>query len=224
MKIIAINGYKRSGKNETAAAIRRNYPGRVKHLGFANKVKVFGARALGFDRNEEALIALMDEAKESWVIDLTDRVTPENIDAKRPQGPFHDLTGREYLQNIGTEARNLFGADFWVNQVLPTPQFKPEIPSDLRPKAERILNNYNLEARYPFADALVFSDLRFENEAERVLALYGEVWRVNRPGTESDGHASEQRLPDELVTRELYNVGSLVDLEVAVNACLTEGV
>lgn len=221
MKIIGINGFKRAGKGETAAAIERFYPGNVTHLGFAYKVKVFAALCLGFsrDRSDEELIALMDEAKEHWIIDVTDQATFDNISAKRPQGPFHDLTGRQYLQEIGTRARQMFGDDFWVDQVLPKAPGPPAW-ADALDRARLIAEQ--LDDRYPSADAVVFSDVRFENEAERVLALDGEVWRVHRPGCGSDGHASEQKLPDSLVTRELYNTGSLVDLEAAVVASLAK--
>src|SRR4051794_29991815 len=99
-RIIGINGFKRTGKGETASALERVAPFPVATLGFADKMKVFAALSLGFsrDRSDEELIALMDEAKEQWIIDVTDQVTPDNINAVRPQGPFHDLTGREYLQ------------------------------------------------------------------------------------------------------------------------------
>lgn len=201
MKIIGINGFKRSGKGETAAALKRVAPFSVQENGFAWKMKVFAALCLGFsrDRSDEELIALMDEAKDQWVIDVTDQVTFDNIDAKRPQAPFHDLTGRQYLQQVGTRARELFGEDFWVNQVLPTPA------------AEYLTHDLNV--LYPGASLVAFSDLRFDNEAERVLALGGEVWEVIRPGTESDGHDSEQVLPRNLITRIIINDGTLQDLE-----------
>lgn len=217
MKIIGINGFKRAGKGETAAAIERFYPGNVTHLGFADKVKVFAALCLGFSRarSDEELIALMDEAKEEWVINVAKTTgTLAGTDS-----PFHDLTGRQYLQEIGTRARQMFGDDFWVDQVLPKAP-GPHAWADALDRARLIAEQ--LDDRYPSADAVVFSDVRFENEAERVLALDGEVWRVHRPGCGSDGHASEQKLPDSLVTRELYNTGSLVDLEAAVVASLAK--
>lgn len=211
-RIIGINGFKRTGKGETAAALERIAPFSVQTLGFADKVKVFAALCLGFsrDRSDEELIALMDEAKEQWIIDITDQITPDNINAVRPQGPFHDLTGREYLQHVGTRARQMFGDDFWVDQVLPRPVIGR--PHDIAP----VVNDNNVGFRYPGVDLVAFSDLRFENEAERVLALGGEVWEIVRPGTESDGHDSEQVLPRELVTVTIVNDGTLDELEEKV--------
>lgn len=58
----------------------------------------------------------------------------------------------------------------------------------------------------------VTSDVRFPNEAAAILDRGGVILRVHRPGCESDGHASEQVLPIEFVTHELYNEGSKADL------------
>lgn len=72
---------------------------------------------------------------------------------------------RELLQDIGTAARDTFGDDFWIRQV--------EIPD-----AERV----------------VFTDVRYPNEAEfvRNLAPVSEVVWVQRPGVGPvNEHASE---------------------------------
>lgn len=98
------------------------------------------------------------------------------------------VTGRQALQRYGTEAhRDVFGEDFWLDAVV------PEGRSD--------------------CDLLVIPDLRFPNEAERVLERGGEVWRVNRPDADPvEGHASEVPIPDELVSVEIDNAGSIDDL------------
>ena len=98
------------------------------------------------------------------------------------------LSGRGFLQRYGQEAhRDLFGADFWIAQAL-----SPEALEGL--------------------DLLVLSDLRYENEAEAVKALGGEVWEVQRPGQALTGpeadHASERGLLAGLVDRVLVNRSS----------------
>lgn len=212
MKLIGLNGYKRSGKNTTAEIIQDHYDGVVYQLGFADKVKITGARALGFvDLPPRECITLMDEAKESWWIDGG----TEDTDTVAGELMF-SLTGRGYLQHIGTEMRKLFGADFWVDEVLPRPCGSATFTDELRVAVDEDA----LSARYPDIDLVAFYDLRFENEAERVLALGGEVWRVNRPGCESDGHDSEQVLPDHLVTRELHNTSDIENLSSQVYAAL----
>lgn len=203
MHIIGINGFKRAGKGETGNAIERQVlVGGVKQVGFADKVKILGARALGFtDRTDEECIALMDIAKEKWLIQMTTEPSPGGW---LPAFDLGSITGRQYLQNIGTEARKIFGDDFWVDQVLPSCSGPEWDRSDWFEQAR-----YALDDMHPGVDWLAITDLRFENEAQRVLDLGGEVWRVKRPGTESDGHDSEQVLPGKYVTRELDNSGDL---------------
>jgi hypothetical protein len=215
-KIIGINGFKRSGKGETGAAIVSVAADKALHahtLGFADKLKVLAAKTLGFlDRSDEECIALMDEAKEKWIFDITAN-TPESLicgpsefwpDAK------HNLTGRVFLQNLGTQARKVFGDDFWVDQVLPRPQHL-----GYKDTYRKLVG-----AQYD-ANIVAFTDLRFENEAERILALGGEVWEVLRPDTESDGHDSEQVLPRDLISRQIDNSGSLNDLRYNVERALS---
>lgn len=216
--VVGITGYKRSGKGTVAQLLSENYTGVVYDIGFADKVKIAGAKALGFSRPPRELIALMDEFKIDGHISATYRepgATASNL---------HDLTGREYLQWIGTEVgRDLFGTDFWIDQVLPRPVLLDEVPSDLRPRAEQLGNAHNLEARYPDIDVVAITDLRFSNEADRIKALGGVIWRVNRPGTETgDGHASEQPLPDTLIDVEIDNSGDFDDLSDEVYRAMEE--
>lgn len=226
--IIGINGFKRSGKGETAAAILSLCQDNAVHgveTGFAHKVKVLGARALGFvDLSEEECVDLMNEAKEEWLFNIFREFREPLPGLRQGDVVWHDLTGREYLQHIGTEARKIFGADFWVDQVLPKPGGPFEIGrirlgADPKPYMQS-LSDRRLDERYPGVDWLAISDLRFENEAQRVLELGGEVWEVIRPGTESDGHDSEQVLPRELVTRQIINDGNLMDLRFEVEKAL----
>lgn len=207
MNIIAMNGYKRSGKGETANAVEGLVDGLVKQVGFADKLKILGARSLGFvDRTDQECIDLMDIAKDHWLIDVT---REGSVDPFFPTMPMANITGRQYLQWMGTEARKIFGSDFWVDQVLPTP-------------AGSIYDPGALDDMHPSTDWLLITDLRFENEAQRVLDLGGVVWRIHHPATESDGHDSEQTLPDSLVTWEIHNDGTLVDLADKADEALAE--
>lgn len=143
----------------------------------------------------------MDEFKEGGELDILGSL-------------FGTITGREYLQNIGNEARVVFEPNFWINQVLPEPSHHPA--SDLR----RYENDRSLRERYPDALYVCITDLRYPNEAERVKALGGHVWEVVRPGVESDGHASEIPLPRNLVDLTINNGGDLDDLADEVRAAL----
>lgn len=103
---------------------------------------------------------------------------------------------RELLQRLGTEAgRNVLGQEVWVNLGLKTA----------------------LEG----AVSTVFSDCRFPNEAEAVLAAGGVVWNIVRPGVGPvNKHASDRGLPPDLVTRAVMNDGTLADLGHAVWAAV----
>lgn len=224
MNIIGINGFKRSGKGETGLAIAKLVEG-VELLGFADKLKILAARTLGYlpeHYTDEQCIALMDAAKEKWHVQV--RSTGNNVRIKRtvtlPSGRADKRTGltmREFLQNLGNEARGVFGEDFWVDQVLPraiehTPGMD-QLDHDLaNARACRML--------YPGAAVLAFTDLRYENEAQRIKDLGGFNIEVVRPGVESDGHASERRLPRNLIDHVIHNTGTLADLQWEVNKVL----
>jgi hypothetical protein len=227
MQIIGVNGFKRSGKGETALAVQRALPDKnVKLVGFADKLKILGARTLGFtDKSDEECIRLMDEAKESWDLmvwrhqqqpDLLLEPYSPNVGRLSPgwftKVPVTNITGRQYLQNLGTEARKVFGPDFWVDQVLPQPSYIGRSHHPNTGKVEWGVKHLHGDD----VDVLVITDLRFENEAQRIKALGGTIWEVLRPGTASDGHASEQKLPSDLIDREIINDGTLEDLEKVV--------
>ena len=74
---------------------------------------------------------------------------------------------RGLIQRFGTEVgREMFGSEVWVNLAL------KDLPG-----------------------RVVFSDVRFPNEAEAILARGGQVWRVTRPGVEAtNGHPSESAM------------------------------
>lgn len=164
------------------------------------------AKALGYQGEDSILIDIMDEFKETGVVYFD-----ENPAGELPDG---QITGREYLQNFGNEARNVFGDTFWIDQVLPQPS--PHPARDVRVSD----NSVALEAKYPDVDVLCITDLRYPNEAQRVNALGGTVWEVLRPGTASDGHVSETPLPAGLVYQQILNVGSLDDLTAEVKIAL----
>jgi hypothetical protein len=213
-RIIGINGFKRSGKGEVGNAIANIGLDRTLHVqqvGFADRLKILGARTLGFTKGytDSHRIALMDEAKERWLIEV---LREFDEDEKAQWGSshykFHGLTGRQFLQNLGNDAREVFGEDFWVDQLLP------------RHGDDAAWAKKEVARRYPNVDILAITDLRYENEAQRVLDLGGEVWRVDRPGTASDGHASETPLPNDLVTYVIHNDADLTELRYRVERAL----
>lgn len=111
-----------------------------------------------------------------------------------------EISGREYLQRYGTEAhREVFAQDFWVKAVLPE-----GYPSD--DEHHKTL--------------LVVTDVRFPNEAERVLECGGQMWKIDRPVERiaESAHASETPLDDKYITHTILNYGGVEALAVEVTA------
>lgn len=104
---------------------------------------------------------------------------------------------REILQIFGTECmRDHFGKDFWVN------------------KARTLVSNCR------GFDAIVFTDVRFDNEARMIQELGGRVIHVVRPRSDraAPEHSSEEI--DFAADYVLQNVGTLQDLEDSVDAMM----
>lgn len=99
---------------------------------------------------------------------------------------------RGYLQRMGTEVgRDMFGANFWVEQAL------------------------TVASQY---EHVVFSDVRYPNEADIIHAKGGILWRVEREGIEkSDAHTSESLIETIKVDSVIKNNGTLEELFTKVD-------
>lgn len=96
-----------------------------------------------------------------------------------------DLRG--LLQRMGTEVgRDMFGDDFWVNQAWKEAEWHEDV---------------------------VFSDVRYTNEANSIRNRGGVVWRISRPNVAAaNSHGSESALDGYFFNEDLDNSGSLDDL------------
>lgn len=100
---------------------------------------------------------------------------------------------RRVLQVIGTTVREYFGRDTWVDAAL-------NQTSD---------------------DYVVVTDVRFQNEAQRIKDLGGIMLRVQRPGVgPANDHISEHDLDGFKFDGYVINDGDLVDLEGEVQRVL----
>ena len=122
--------------------------------------------------------------------------------------PWLGKSPRELLQTLGTEwGRQMVRDDIWIKLAM------------------------RRAAEY---ERVAITDVRFANEAEAIRHAGGQVWLVERPGAglagAAGGHSSEAGIPDHLVHQVVRNIGTLDDLEEAVNAafqslpCVTMGV
>ena len=111
---------------------------------------------------------------------------PTNRDDKEKIIEGFNFTWRHAAQTIGTDwARNCLEKDFWVKVTMA--QLDPH-------------KNY------------VFSDVRFDNEAEAIIARDGVIVELQGRGVElgeSAKHASEAGLSDNNVSYVIWNTGDI---------------
>lgn len=201
-KLVGIAGLKTSGKDTTFQFVQKHNEW-AQRVAFADKLKIMAARALGLEGCDDELMAMMDDFKQNGDI-VANAFSPPG---RESPVVFHQrISGRQYLQLFGSNARKVFGDTFWIDQILPTPTAEAHPEVQLR-------NAEALAYRYPNADLVVVTDVRYPNEAQRIRALGGVVWKVWRPGVESDGHDSEIPIPGEFVNWTIPNDGSIEDLE-----------
>lgn len=166
--LIGLHGRKQAGKDtvfQRAAHIMADvYP--VERVSFADLLYESAAASLG----------VSVEALQDWK-------SKPRVTVQVKSGPFvlRRHTIREYLQRYGTEAhRDVFGTDFWVDNV--------RLEHDRR--------------------IVMVTDVRFENEAVAVMRAGGRVVHVLGPDDverAGDWHASETPLPADLIDVVLPN-------------------
>jgi len=98
-----------------------------------------------------------------------------------------DEDGRKLLQELGMAARR-YNARFWI----------------------QCLNKQIVRER--LKEPFVFTDVRFQNEADYVRSIYGIIVRIVRPGQIADEHESELNQSQIVADYEVVNDGSIEDL------------
>ena len=100
---------------------------------------------------------------------------------------------RRLLQALGTEAgRKVLGDEIWVD--VAAKKIRKMLPANV-----------------------VLTDVRFENEAQMILGMYGQIIRVERPGVGAvNGHVSENGIPDWYVSEVIVNGGGIGDLRAKI--------
>lgn len=163
--IIGINGIKRAGKDTAAIYLRHNLRADVTMLYWAGLLKKVAAMLLGLP--------------EDYFFD------DQSKDEKFLVGPGVYMTGREFLQKLGTEClRDNIHQDFWIQRMLG-----------------------QIAAAY--CQYVLIPDTRFPNEFETIKDLGGYVIKVIRPQVETgDTHISETALNDHIFDAVIDNSGS----------------
>jgi hypothetical protein len=99
---------------------------------------------------------------------------------------------RPLMQRLGTEVgREMFGENFWVETALD---------------------------RIPDGSKVVFSDVRYSNEANAVKELGGKIYRISRDGVgPANEHASETALNDYDFDDRIDNSGTVEELYAQID-------
>ena len=111
---------------------------------------------------------------------------------------------RQLAQTLGTEWGRALASDFWLRC------------------ADRCLGLHDDPAQsHPVHDRIVFSDVRFPNEAEWIRRRGGFLVRVQRPGTAAvRAHCSEDLADSISAEHEVWNTGGLDHLQQQLDALL----
>lgn len=206
MELIGLNGVKHAGKDSVFKMMQEHlaatYELKASRGAFADKMKIAIVRIFfGDTLTDEECLKAADDLK------LKGAGMCANFPTFQGGKTVH-VDGRTSLEHFGTESlRHVYGNDFHIDQLLPVgggylPQgggkWMESFPSD--------------------TDVAVITDLRFPNEAFRVMQLGGHVWEITRRGFTPGGHSSNQRLPKEMIDCVIPNDAGLAELESTVKS------
>lgn len=211
--LIGLHGRRGAGKDTAFGFIQEWANERGVHAarrGFADLLKLSFARLFHPDMNIQEAVRWCDQLKEQGFVDLRLRLDDGSMgETRRIMEEIH-VSGRALLQRHGTEGhRDVFGENFWVDALLPSKEFEwTGVGQKVMPEAEKPrVSNYPTWAKSfvdgPFVQSIpeicCVTDVRFVNEAKRIIELNGRVWRIERDGATEDSHSSEVPLPNDLV-------------------------
>lgn len=158
--IIAFSGYAKSGKDTAASMIQEMYPS-FKIKKFSGKLKEIASILTGIPQDLFESQTFKETMIGGW-----------------------DMTGREFLQKLGTDAiRDGLHKDAWV---------------------------MSLFSDYHEKDNWLITDCRFPNEFDYVHLFGGKVIRIVRSGIDAvNAHPSETALDKHAFDYILYNDGDI---------------
>lgn len=163
--IIGLSGYARSGKDEVAKILVEKYG--YKRTAFADPIREFVLKVNPILESGHRIGELVKEF--GWEVAKSKDET------------------RRLLQSTGLVARELFGQEFWI---------------------EQLVKNIGYETK------IVIPDVRFKNEVSIIRQLEGKVFRVIRTGVKPvNSHISETELDDAYFEGYIPNEGTLEDLD-----------
>ena len=166
--VIGLSGKIRSGKSRVASIIKKTY----EKNGLQCEVKSFAQPLY------EIISRLYDTDIKTIKKDKQKNL-PIYIHTRTTNSGMVTTNYREILQTIGNTARDYGDQDIWVDALFGNDYEK--IMLDMA--------NNNVEC-------WVIDDLRFPNEAQRILDCKGKLIRINRSDAEENEHIVENSLND----------------------------
>ena len=180
IKLIGLFGLAETGKDTIASLIKDDG---WKRYAFADSLKNLCIDYLGLSRDD----VFTQEGKQSF-------------------NPFWNMTNREILQKVGTDAmRNGFNSEVWVKIL------------ELKVKKELEEGN-----------KVIVTDCRFDNEAAMIERLGGIVFKVSRPQKENNlnesekYHISESGISEKYFSETILNDNTIENLKVQFFGKLSE--
>lgn len=183
--IIGIHGRAGAGKDTVLERIQALAPGRFERVSFADPLKRSAAALFGITVDDLEL-AKRDKNSAVKFGHYNYRDIDYGTETFCAVGSHGRMDVRTFLQRYGTEAhRDIFGDNFWVEVGMRTAQ--------------------QIRAQSDLKRIVMFTDVRFENEALAILDSAGEIWAINGPVSDTGDHASENPLPVPMVDRFIDN-------------------
>lgn len=163
-----------------------------------------GAAGAGKDTAAQILVnrhGFIRAAFADPIYDAVSAITGLTVDELRDRSRKENTLGwiscspRRLLQSLGTEwGRDMIHPEIWIMSTM---------------------------RRIEGAPDAVITDVRFNNEAEAILARGGSVWRISGRALdigEASMHSSEAGVSEKYVEETIHNGGSIGDLSAAVDA------
>lgn len=218
--LIGIHGVKRAGKNTTADFITEWAARQLPALstcqrGFADKAKWAFARQFFPDCTMEQAIKWVDEFKAIPTASFVSPPIRYTDDSGMPiPGPLGNqvVIFRDALAQFSTDGgRDIYGDDHWVDLLLPMPLAVYDDASRHRYREawhQEFLAQGRRASSARIADLCLVTDLRFDNELDRIKNLGGYNIKVRRKDAEDaviaeakakgrEVHRSELGIPDD---------------------------
>lgn len=214
--LVGFHGVKRSGKDTAASFLEEWARGRFLSFarrGFADKAKLAFARQFYPNISMEQARQWMDTYKDSDM-----QVVIESPSA--PSTHLVEVPFRQCMAQFATEgARQIYGEDHWVDQLLP-----------LRGDSSLAIRSGWWDSFSIFhgppdgrgagvADVAAITDIRFDNEVQRIRAIGGVLVKIRRREAEdavlaqSEIHDSEIGIPDQEFDYVVPNNDTLDDFK-----------